>query len=754
MERDRNQINEVGFNVSARFSQLIGRQLISNPIIAILELVKNAYDADADVIDIKLENIIDGSSRLTISDNGCGMTYEDLTKKWLVVGTNNKVVETRTAKGRRKLGEKGIGRFSVERLAQKAKIITSTLNNEEQIILDIDWSKYEYETQYFNDIKHPITFTKVSNDVTGTTIILEDLRDIWTESLVNELRKELFLLVPLDIGMISPRFKSDVEIKFTCDDYQNTIETINKRFFNYNQARLFGEIYESGDVKLELELRVNQQGSSKESKVKYERFLKKEDINYTCGPVIFEAYVFLRDGRYYRGLELESTQIKNIIDEYSGIKIYRDEFRVKPFGDPGNDWSKLNLRRIASPEYRLSTNQVIGGVKIERDNNPGLQDVLSRENLYDTKEFRDLAEFVNSVFEFYTYASFVEIRSKEKDSRDKREEIYTKVFESSSKLGELVKDNVENIRKQIQTLEKVQQEVEVEVGLEKQKKDQNLQGIEKAIIHAKEEVERLDELAAQVNDNIVILKNEIRVANKFKERELQIYRNIASLGISAAQFGHETEKLIMDSVFAVRRINREPEILNIKNDRLHTDLRNLNQYITSANQKASFFRVFLIKDKQDIEKDLNIIEIFYEVVGSFEKSFADMNINIELNNKLTDDILVKGYYGDFESIITNLVTNAYKALTQGDVEGKFFKLVIEKEEDKLIINSINSGKPIESNDRARIFEPLYTTYKYGTGLGLSIIQDTLKLYNGTIQLVDEYPISNFRIEIPITKGEE
>ena len=148
---ENNVIGKVGFRFSSRFSQLIGRNLISNPIVSVSELVKNAYDADADNISIEFKNLLTGSATLTIIDDGEGMTFEDVSTKWMMVGTDNKVHTPFTPKGRRKLGEKGIGRFSVERLAKRLQIVSSQLGDDFAISFSIDWDEYENFEGEFSD---------------------------------------------------------------------------------------------------------------------------------------------------------------------------------------------------------------------------------------------------------------------------------------------------------------------------------------------------------------------------------------------------------------------------------------------------------------------------------------------------------------------------------------------------------------------------------------------------------------------------
>lgn len=753
------QPNELEFNLSSRFSQLIGRQLISNPTVAVLELVKNCYDADAENISVSFDYIKTSHGKITISDDGDGMTINDLKTKWMVIGTDNKMHDPYTNKKRRKLGEKGIGRFSVERLACKTTIRTTTFGSSQLVELVIDWNKYGDSKEYFNKIKHPLKYEIVDKDTTGTTIILEGLRDEWTAEMIANLRKELFLLIPLDIGSLSSKFNSEVNVSLICSDFPNKSGELQENLLKYYHAKLFGVINEDGSADLELNLRMNKKNSKQEVGVSYKRKLNKEEINYSCGPLTFEAYAFLRDGRLYRGLDFNKDDITKLLDEYCGIKIYRDDFRVKPYGDPDNDWLNLNLRRVQSPEYRLATNQVIGGVKIGRDTNPGLQDVLSRENLYETLEFKDLISFINEVFDFYTHASFVENRNKKQDVRDTREELYTNIIEGSSKIIEGSAVLQDQIIKGLERLENKQNISEIDNQNNEATDNESSQQLENVNLNnlleeVKTEYKKMNELATQLKNEAETVSEKIKETENFKIRETQIYRNIASLGISAAQFGHETEKLILNSVLALRSINRFDEIKSITNALLLDEFSHLERYLTSANQKADFFRGYLMREKQEDKRIIDVVEIFREIANSFEKSFSGLNASIEITDNTQKYSRLLGYYGDIESIATNIFTNAYKALSQGGTDQKFLNISFKMEDLDLVIITTNSGKPIDPLDRQHIFQPLFSTHKHGTGLGLTIIEDTLKTYGGSINLLDEYPLSIFELHIPINSEDK
>lgn len=357
MDNMNNVIGEVGFRFSSRFSQLIGRNLISNPIVAVSELVKNSYDADADNISVEFSNLLSGVPTLKITDDGDGMTFDDIATKWMMVGTDNKVHNPLTPKGRRKLGEKGIGRFSVERLARKLQIISSKSDDDFAISLSIDWDQYENYEGEFSALTHRVV--KLPCDIChkGTTLILSELRDEWTETRLLDLQKEIELLRPLDINRLSFKkysFPGDnVKIALSAPGILKKKTFINSNFIDYAQAHLYGEIKEDGSAVVKVFIKSNI--SASKSDIKAEYTYSPSDIDTCCGPISYEVFVFLKDKRLYKSLSVENKSIDDYLDAFCGVKIYRDGFRILPFGDKDNDWLELNATRTGSPEFRIAT---------------------------------------------------------------------------------------------------------------------------------------------------------------------------------------------------------------------------------------------------------------------------------------------------------------------------------------------------------------------------------------------------------------
>lgn len=727
---ENNVVGEVGFVFSSRFSQLIGRQLISNPIVAVSELVKNAYDADADNITVEFQQLCSNAPCLKIVDDGEGMTFFDIKSKWMMVGTDNKVHAPFTPKGRRKLGEKGIGRFSVERLAKKVKIISTRKGDDFSISFTINWDDYEKSAEEFSDLKHTVIREPCNSETHGTTLFLEGLRDTWGKDELLNLQKELELLRPLDINEVAYK-KYDfagqkVKINLVAPDYLPNKRTIKTTILTYAQAHLYGEIKEDGSVIIRVFIKSNI--SASKTDISREYTFNPGEYNTSCGPVTYEAFIFLKDKRLYKSLDIGSKEVDDYLKTFCGMKIYRDGFRILPFGDADNDWLELNAARTSSPEFRIATYNTIGLVYITRDENPGLQDVLSRENMYDTPEFISLKNFVNDAFNRYTS---IQLDSRKKKERKVKEEGQLALEGAQKALSTLafhltaLKDSVAEADMTSMSAHKEGQYVAVQ--------------------------QQAATVVSSAQQTIEQLRNAYRFYKKqtdFRSREMQIYRNIATLGISAAMFGHEAlnqtaeAKAILNEVFA-----DYPTLISTTDDFLQL-LTDLKEDLTLIDEKADFFRNYLQREKQDQSQYINVYSVLLKLLKQHENAFTAINVipSVKISGDESDYFLW-AYEGDIESIFANLITNAYKALkrTHGKKE---FRFELNLSEGVFHIHAINDGQPIKKENRSKIFEPLFSTYSDGTGLGLTIIQDTLFLYQGTIKLSDDYPITHFELLIP------
>ena len=399
----------------ARILRTFGDELISSGSVAVLELVKNAYDADATAVLVRFRPPLDvGSGGIDIIDNGHGMTTETVRRAFMEPATLHRKQETRSEKlGRRVLGEKGIGRFAVSRLADSLQLITRREGMPDETVAVFDWSQFDDPDLYLDQVEvlweevraidltatGPLSAVPIAQEAGvdhGTWLRMEYLRVDWREDEMTGLRTSLSRLV-------SPFADADPLAGGAASDFAIVLEMPTP--FEYLSGPvappevlrnphylLKGTIDADGNYAFTVRIGTHGTGVTKTGT------LKPDDrATPSCGPLHLELRVWDREADALRDLAAAGQTVKAFrseLDELSGVSIYRDGFRVLPYGERDDDWLRLDLRRVNNPTMRLSNNQVAGYVSITRDVNPGLIDQTNREGLMQNRAYRDLREMV------------------------------------------------------------------------------------------------------------------------------------------------------------------------------------------------------------------------------------------------------------------------------------------------------------------------------------------------------------------------
>ncbi len=384
-------MNKDNFRVDLRLLLELGERLISRDEVAVVELVKNAYDADAESVKVIIEN-----NKIEIRDDGEGMDDTEILEGWLTIGTSIKKRKTRTKKNRRILGEKGLGRLAVLRLGKKITIYTQKKGKPcYSIIMDWEKAKQKLEAMKYTpmdemklDLKK--TEEKLFDKGHGTAIIIEELNTSWEENKIERL--EIFLS-----RLVDPRAgeKSRFDINFVTDGKMVKLEPpdITKKPHYLMSVKVDGEGKFSGSLNWNMEKSEgteNVEGKIKPWKTKegQKRFWKAVSKG-GCGEFELQISVWDLDAKELHGS-------KEILRRWSGISIVRDDFRVV---QPDVDWLSLDLRRVQNPTLRLSTNQVIGTVFISSDRNQSLIDKTDREGILENESFEIMKASVYQVLD-------------------------------------------------------------------------------------------------------------------------------------------------------------------------------------------------------------------------------------------------------------------------------------------------------------------------------------------------------------------
>ena len=474
------------FNVDSRLLFQLGEKLVANRAVALAELVKNSYDADATNVTVRMYNIKSLGGTIYIEDNGSGMTLQDFKKSWMRIATGDKENSpiSKIYK-RQKSGEKGIGRFACRRLAKRLiiKSVAETEEWKEELSATFNWDTF---TPGSDVDKIPVkSFTKKveENTPTGTTLILENTRDSWDGRNIQRLRNELTeLMSPLtfSLELDDPKTPKDYDpgfsLDFDCPEFPTKEERLDKTFFDNAWAKLCGSVDNSGVATYRIHV------MNKIVNTIDRTFRREESFKFLRNSNL-EIYFFTYKSELFNNTEWKMTQIQAIGRDRGGIKVYVDRFRVFGYGDKGDDWLKLDqdrarsrigvdteVRFLAEDDTRpglllFRNNSLFGHVSISKQNNPAFEITVNRDRLLENDAFGELRKFVRLGVDYATVLYSNEVSKEkilEKEIEEKIEEeeekIRIKIKEEAKKAEEEAKKAEEEAKKVEEERRKVEEE--------------------------------------------------------------------------------------------------------------------------------------------------------------------------------------------------------------------------------------------------------------------------------------------------------
>ena len=358
------QNKELSFRISSGLKNLIGRDLISDRYIAVFELVKNSYDAGASKATISFEQSDDGTERIIISDNGCGMTYADIINKWLFVAYSEKKPQHRQQSSfrdkikREVAGAKGVGRFSCDRLGALLTLVTKTEQDKYANRVEVNWNTFELDdTEEFVNIPvhYSITEDLPSGFKSGTTLIIEQLREEWDRDALLRLKRSLMKLISPDAN--EGEFPFDIEL-IVESERENDDKTLKKAGINPDRDIVNGiihnDIFEKLNIKTTcIEVNISPDGELISSKLtdrgeyifsvveRNRQYRELQDISIVVFYLNQSAKVSFT--RQMGGVTPKS---------YGSVFIYKNGFRINPYGDPGQDFFGIDQRK-AQGDFQL-----------------------------------------------------------------------------------------------------------------------------------------------------------------------------------------------------------------------------------------------------------------------------------------------------------------------------------------------------------------------------------------------------------------
>lgn len=721
--------DSVSFRVSPRTMQMLGRENISSPMVGLIELVKNAYDADASTVRIIFRRASKPEGSITIIDDGEGMNQTDLLDKWLVISTNNKQIYNRTSTGRVKVGEKGIGRLALDRLGRRSIITSQKEGSETAVRLDIDWNKYDKEEGQLHEVEHPLESIPVDTTIrSGTVIELSNLRDQWSPEDYQKLHLDLALLVPP-----SDHDTADFKVVLDCDEAPNLSGRVSSPMTKLAEYHLESTLNAQGRIHHRL---IHRTGEVQEDKRSWSEAFDSsfERTVPASGPLRFTLYFYLRDQTAVKDTSIKLADLRNFLDHYSGVRIYRDKFRVKPYGDPGGDkdWLGLNHRKVRNPaainrrEWVVGESQIFGTISISRDQNSKLQDQTNREGLIENAAYYDMTRFILHAIQFL---------ERERHNRYQNEA-------KTSKQGELL------------PVEDALLESQNELNVIANEIRQTGRKISTGPLFETEETKQLEQLAMQIEEVSAQVQQTQR-AYVAEQTERQIMLGLSTLGIAMAFFGHETIRAVDSLLNRAKLLSFS--IAKLPSDEQSKAQRHLDVLIEAANTVHTWgdFALNRISRDKRTRVDISLNDIIVNVFETFGGILSDHGTNYDISG-ISNIPKVRAFAMDFEAVIINFIANSLEALKKKPRAQRSIRVTTMKEGQNIVIAFSDSGLGIPERDVKQIFDPLYSTKvdragkPVGTGMGLKIVHDIIESYDGNITVRPNCDLggAEFCISIP------
>lgn len=717
----------------------LGRESISSSTVAVSELIKNGYDADAESVHVEFFlRESPALSTLVIRDDGNGMDAETIYDHWLKIGTDFKNgVELSINKKRVLTGAKGLGRLGLDRLSKKVVLYTKKKGSNSVIQLIVDWRKYEETNVSISDIQHDIyeqdlplsgkygdIFSSV--DDSGTYMVLIGLKDYWCPDFIEDLKQELRLL-------ISP-YRSNNDFSITIHRTINNIafpkEVVDTQELLKAASWEVKAVIDSNN-KVKLSFKNNTTGELIEQiPIPWKYWISKQGDKPLFGPLKFEFHYMVRKKEFLSKIDMSARNWSKFMELNRGVRIYRDDFRVRPYGEPTGkgDWLDLGYRKASSPGgikqggWRIAPNQIIGAVSISKTTNAILNDQANREGIVENEAYLQLRNFILKVI-----SSFEVLATKDAQADDDTD--------LAAELERIIKEKDSDLKGAIDEIKAFSKKTK-----RKGKKvppaqilNQKLRELERAkVSHQK-----------ALDDYYSYLEKE----RKKLEGEKDTLSNLASLGVLTVSFGHEIRthsSLALNNAKTLKTVIQTARTANqpINYNQLIslTDL-----MITGAQYVDTFSRLAInnIKPDKRTRSKVNVPKIFKYIFDMMSVSFSKMGIqyNIEFVKIAEEDFNVRSFEIDWESIAINLITNATWALEDTPRDKRQIKIIFERVGGtRLRLAFMDSGCGLETGQENTIFLPMHSRKtdrrgnSIGTGMGLSIIKNQVEdhMPSGTI----------------------
>jgi signal transduction histidine kinase len=684
--------------------RLIGRDLITDRVTALFELVKNCYDANSQNVYVIFENTKSDNKDtiIRIEDDGYGMSFEDIRDKWMVIGTSSKRVSPYSPEPYRRkcVGEKGIGRFAIDKLGDFVSIITKKAGDSKWLQVDIDWADYyqgmsqDDGIRLFTDVENRYKYIDAQNvEESGTKLIIRSVREPWMEKNIRHLITEISKIVSPFTNLSFP-----FNVRVQANEYgidMNAVKTL--------------ESFKGATVSFEIKFN---QATNEQQIVRYD----KEHGHFAYSSIPIKSFGGVKIKVYFFD-DAARRKFKESFPNASidGFKVYRDGVIATPFAETNESPDKkrdilgIDKRLWQDIFNRVSTREFIGVIEITSAGNPQIIDATNRQDFVDNNEYRELKDFIikqlNAIQEY-----------KIAQRNEKKDKTLQSLQGASNEMDELV-DAIRNV---------VNRNPEL-----------------------KDSIEPLITRAGKTGKTV---KNAIKEHKKAIEeinRKENVYLSVMSLrqfAIDATHAIRTTLNQIRDRIEFFYRYYPDPE----EEDLFKEYSKEMFELFKSLNRIIDYILSYSQSNLKPEPIDLN--GLLEEILNNYQDRFLQNGITITTN--FPEKLIIDSNKQIFRDIIQNVIDNSIKSMSES--EEKIIKCSLKVRDDSFDILISDTGVGIPLENRELVFALYYTTTeeKGGAGIGLYIVRTRVESLKGTVSVIDSEfgPVgTTIKITIPFKR---
>ena len=679
----------------------LGEELIPKFDQGITELVRNAYDADADLCTVELIGIDDVGGTILVTDDGLGMDRKQLEDGWLVIGRSGKKGKTQTqTKKRAPVGDKGLGRLAALRLGSRAVMFSVPAS--EGMFPNvygalINWNRY-LEKSVVEDVSFPIKTVNLGKPVNhGTQIRIRNISRKLSSTEIKNLARSLALLAnPFDDI-------SDFRVKLIAPGYSDLENVVSKGYLDDAEFRVFSQIDDQGNPHACV---YDWKGDVIWTADPKELLGGEKAKIYYAPSTTFELWMYTLNKSAFTKRSSNVGEVRDWLSTVGGVHFYYRGFRVHPYGDSGHDWLEMNLSRVRSPELRPSTNTSIGRVMVDDPEGLLKQKTDRLGFIEEDLAFTEIKRFSQNVLNWVSKKR-IELRDLQKESVSRAS--HRKLTEGARKVKNIVRDN-----------------------------------------------RMPDDLRDEVRSAFQLITHATKSQKSVLEEDLKLYRALATAGATAAVFSHEVGKPLSDIPGRLKSIEQLVQS-DGGTEKVAERIRWISDYLKRVGSFAKLQLALLSRDKRRVTT-IPVDNVIGEVINYFDLLLFDTSSNIKIKLNLNSNSAeIKGSVSLIESIIVNCVTNSVNALRSKGypMDERVIEIETLSSSERLQLIISDNGPGIKDVSKDEIWLPGVTTSKDGTGFGLTIIKDSVNDLGGTYGVEEQGKLggASFFFSFPLSKNE-